>query len=304
MITKEQRGIFLLFMTSVLFSSNILVAKFALGVIPPFTLALFRWAATFLILVMINGKQIYREKKYLKTEWPHFLALGFTGMFICGAFVYQAAQTTSGTNIALIYALSPVIIIIISKYLFREKMRVIQYFGASISFVGVLVIVFKGSMETLRTIDFTIGDLWVLGACISWAVYSLKQKSFVSGTTGTVRLAFVALFGCITLLPISIGEHFFYEVEYTWIFFLLIIVVALFPSLIAFRSYELCQQYLGASKTSLVLYITPVVNAVLVYLFLGEMIEPFHIVGGVTVLLGVYLSNKKKKVVRDTQVEP
>ncbi len=290
---NEQKGILLLFFTSILFSSNILVAKFALGVIPPFTLALFRWGVAFLILLLINWKQINKEKQYLKTEWPHFLALGFTGMFICGGFVYQAAQTTSGTNIALIYALAPVIIILFSKFLFKEKMSIIQYLGALISFIGVLIIIFKGSISTVLTIDFIVGDLWVLAACISWAIYSLKQKSFKSKTTGTVRLAFVALLGCITLLPVSIGEHFFYDVQYTWKFILLIVVVALFPSLIAFRSYELCQEYLGASKASLILYITPVVNAILVYIFLGEHIELFHCIGGATVLSGVYLTNKQ-----------
>lgn len=293
MVSNESKGVILLFITSILFSSNILVAKFALGVIPPFTLAFFRWGTAFLIIFALNPKLMSSQMRHLKNEWPHFLLLGITGMFICGGFVYQAAQTTSGTNIALIYALAPVLIIIFSKFRFKEQMSPLQYVGAMLSFTGVLIIICKGTVQTLIDIDFTVGDLWVLSACISWAVYSLKQKSFVSKTTGVVRLAFIALLGAITLFPVSIVEHFFYEINYSWHFFLLIIIVAIFPSLIAFRCYGLCQDYLGAGKASIILYITPVINALLVYLFLGEKIEIFHILGGITVLAGVFLTNRK-----------
>lgn len=295
-MSREYRGVLLLFITSILFSSNILVAKFALGVIPPFTLAFFRWGTAFLIMMLFNGKEITSQFRHLREEWPHFLLLGITGMLICGGFVYQAAHTTSGTNIALIYALAPVLIILFSRVRFNEEMSPLQYAGSLLSFTGVIIIICRGTLHTLLDIDFTAGDLWVLTACISWAVYSLKQKSFQSKTTGTVRLSLVALFGSLTLLPITIGEHFAVGVNYSLFFFLLIVVVAVFPSLIAFRSYELCQHYLGAGKASLVLYITPVVNALLVYLFLGEKIEPFHLLGGITVLAGVYLTNRKRAV--------
>ena len=294
-MTTQNKGLLFLFFTSVLFSSNILVAKYAVGIVPPFTLAFLRWLVAFLILAVLFNGQIKSQLSILKTEWPHYLLLGFTGMFICGGFVYQAALTTSGTNIALIYALSPVLIIVFSAMLFKQKMSPLQYVGLLIAIVGVLIIIFKGSVDTLLNITFTVGDLWVLAACISWSVYSLKLSHWQSQASGMVRLAFISLFGALTLLPISVAEHFYYEVDYSILVVAMIMVVAVFPSLLAYRFYERSQQLLGANKAGLVLYLTPVVSGFLLYLLLDEQLAMFHFIGGTIALFGVYLTSRQRK---------
>ncbi len=295
MITDHQKGMLLLFITPLLFSTNILVAKFAIGVVPPFSLAFFRWSMASLILILIYRKDIWAQKKHLQKEWPHFLMLGFSGMLICGGFVYKAAQTTSGTNIGIIYALSPVIIILFSHIFLKERMSKRQYGGVALSFIGVFVIISRADIDMLKSLQFTVGDLWTLAACISWAIYSLKMVSFKSNTSAMVKFAFIILVGSLLLLPFTIGEHFFYTVKYSLQFFLLITIVAIVPSLIAFRCYALCQEFLGAGKASLILYLGPIANALLVYLFLGETVKTFHLIGGAVVLLGVFLTNQRTR---------
>jgi len=100
----------LLFITPLLWSVNYLVGRMAPGVIAPHMLALLRWSLAGLVLLAFAWPELLAKRTaLLKNAW-HYLVFGALGMWVCGAWVYIGARSTSATNIALIYALSPVLL--------------------------------------------------------------------------------------------------------------------------------------------------------------------------------------------------
>ena len=108
--SRERLALTLLWITPALWSVNYIVARTAPGVAEPHMLALGRWALAGMILAFIARQELWRERHSTWRALGQYLVLGALGMLVCGAWVYQGAQTTTAMNIALIYAASPVLI--------------------------------------------------------------------------------------------------------------------------------------------------------------------------------------------------
>ena len=152
-------------------TGNIAIAKGALGNVPPVSLAFWRWFVVFLLVAPFVFREIYKKREYIIEELPQLFFLGLSGYAICGAFPYISGLTTTVTNMGIIYALSPILIVLLSYVFFHQKLKTIQLLGILISFYGVSFVIFKGSILNLLNLNFTLGDLWILGAAISWAFF-------------------------------------------------------------------------------------------------------------------------------------
>jgi drug/metabolite transporter (DMT)-like permease len=121
-LTDRRWAVALVFITPALWSVNYLVGRTAPGVVAPHMLALLRWSLAGLILLAFAWPELLAKRSLvLKNAW-HYVVFGALGMWICGAWVYLGARSTSATNIALIYALSPVFIALVSSFLLRERL--------------------------------------------------------------------------------------------------------------------------------------------------------------------------------------
>ena len=109
--SAERRAYALMAVTPAMFAANMLTARATAGEFPPIALAFWRWLAAFALLAALVGRPLWTERRALLAEWRDLLVLGALGMGVCGAFVYLGAATTTATNIGLIYACSPVLII-------------------------------------------------------------------------------------------------------------------------------------------------------------------------------------------------
>lgn len=203
---ERQMAVILLFVVPVLFSTNIITARAVSDFIPPFALAFWRWSLAFLLFLPAIGPDLLRYRRELLSEWRDLLVLGILGMGICGAFVYVGADTTSATNIGLIYATAPIIIAAAATLLYREPLGRVKALGILVSLLGVLVIVFRGDLEALRTLSLVPGDIWIATASVSWAVYSVMLRYRPSQLPGRVRFAATMLYGAIALLPFHLFE--------------------------------------------------------------------------------------------------
>jgi drug/metabolite transporter (DMT)-like permease len=121
----------MLWIVPLLWSSNYLIARAADGVIAPHMLALGRWVLAGLIMLPFVWRGLVRDGAPWRSEWRQILVLGALGMWICGAIVYLGGQSTSSTNIALIYAATPIIIALAGARLLHEKLSLTQRFGVA-----------------------------------------------------------------------------------------------------------------------------------------------------------------------------
>ena len=133
----------LAFAAPALWSVNYLVARWAAGLIAPHALALFRWCIAALLLAAFCHREIAAKRSAIVTEWKHLLVLGALGMWVCGAFVYIGGRSTSAINIGLLHAAAPVLIVLASALLLRERVSVLEIVGAGLGVAGVLHVLLR-----------------------------------------------------------------------------------------------------------------------------------------------------------------
>ncbi len=280
-------------------ASNLIIARGAVGHVPPISLAFWRWFFVVLILLPFLYKKIFSNIKDLKKEWLKLFFLGSMACGVCGAFPFIAGKTTTATNMGIIYSSSPIFIIILSNIFFSEIIKKIQIIGLLICITGVLLIISKGDISQLYNLKFTSGDLWILGSAIGWALYSVYLLNWKSNFDIYLRFFFISFFGALSLLPFYFLEE-LYMNEQTFFssnFLFWVLFGALSPGIIAFTMYTKVQKYLGASKTGFTLYLYALYAAFYGVILFGEKLESYHFVSACLVFFGIYLVNKKKNLI-------
>ena len=283
----------LLFIQPIFMASNLIVARGGVEHVPPISLAFWRWTVVVLILLPFTFSFLIKNSKIIKKEFKKLFFLGAMGCGVCGAFPFLAGETTTVTNMGIIYTSSPIFIILISAIFFNEKVNLIKIIGLVSCLLGVFAIIIKGDFNLLLNLNFTIGDLWMLAAAIGWALYSIYLFYWKSKLPIFQRFTLVAFFGAISLFPFYIIEE--VAVQRTLFnsqFFLWVIFAAISPGIIAFTLYTQAQKSLGASLTGFTLYIFTIYAAIYGFIFFNEKLETFHYLGTVLVFFGVYLAKK------------
>jgi drug/metabolite transporter (DMT)-like permease len=275
-------------------ASNLVVARGGVEYVPPISLAFWRWTLVFSILIPFTYASLKKNFQIIKKEYKKLFFLGVTGCGVCGAFPFLAGQTTTVTNMGIIYTSSPIFIILISGIFFNEKINLTKVVGLISCLIGVFAIIIKGNLYLLINLNFTIGDLWMLAAAIGWALYSIYLFYWKTKLEIFQRFTLIAFFGAISLLPFYIGEEIFFEkTTFTKEFFMWVIFAAISPGIIAFTLYTITQKKLGASLTGFTLYIFTIYGAIYGYFLFDEKLENYHLIGTVLVFIGVYLAKKK-----------
>ena len=283
----------LLFVQPIFMASNIIVARGGVEYVPPVSLAFWRWLTVFLILTPFFFEEIIKKKKQFKSESLKLFFLGLTGCGICGAFPFIAGMSTTMANMGIIYTSSPIFIILLSVLFFRDKINLSRILGLIICLLGVLTIICKGDLTYLINFKFTSGDLWMLGAAIGWAVYSIFLINWKSSFSLMARFTLIAFFGAISLFPFYlIEESFFFNTSFNTNFIFWVLFAAISPGIIAFTLYTKVQKYVGASLAGFTLYIFSIYSAIYGIILFDEMLLSFHYYGAALVFIGVYLARK------------
>jgi drug/metabolite transporter (DMT)-like permease len=157
----------------------------------------------------------------------------------------------------------------------------------------VLAIIVRGDPRILLGLEFTAGDLWTLAAASCWAVYSVLMRYRPSRLDPFLRLTAVTLAGVLVLAPLTVAETVLQGAPpLEWRSLAAALIVGLLPGFGAYQAYSWLLREIGAARTSLVLYLTPVYTALLSWLLLGEAIRGFHLAGAALVLGGVWLASR------------
>ena len=284
----------LLFIQPIFMATNTIVARGGVEAVPPISLAFWRWFSVFIILFPFFYNEILKNKKEFNKEFFKLFFLGSMGCGVCGAFPNLAGMTTTMANIGIIYTSSPVIIIFLSILFLKEKINFLRILGLLICITGVFTIISKGNLDFLINLNFTIGDLWVLGAALGWALYSIYLLNWKSKFSLMARFTLIAMFGFISLLPFFILENvYFAKTNYNQTFLFWVIFAAISPSIIAFSLYTKLQRYVGASLAGFSFYLFAVYGSIFGIIIFKEPLLSFHYLGGLLVFTGVYFARKK-----------
>ncbi len=286
----ERRARVALWVLPMLWAVNMWSARVAADWVAPHVLALGRWSMALAVLVAVAWAELWRHRAVLQQHAWRYVVMGACGMWICGAWIYLAGQSTQAINISLIYSSAPVLIALGARLWLGERMRPLQWLGVMAAFGGVLHVILKGQWAALGSLQLVPGDGWVAAAALAWALYALLQKRWVGVLGPTAQLAAIAAGGVVVVLPFAVWELTLPQTPplgpMAWG---LMALTALIPGLGAYWLYGWAQRVLGASRTAAALYLGPLYTALMGWLTLDERLGWFHLVGAVLILGGVAL---------------
>ena len=207
MTSKNNLAYLLLVLTTLFWSGNFIVGKAAsIYEIPPFSLNFFRWFFACLILMPFTIKELIKKKDYIFANIAFFIILGVTSITIFNSIVYYSLYYTQVISGVLMISTIPVWIIFISSLLNIEKTNIFQIFGVILSLIGVVFIISKADINLLKNLKFNKGDLTMIVAMFSWAIYSalLKKKKYEISQIALLQVVIIC--GLIFLIPIYFIE--------------------------------------------------------------------------------------------------
>ena len=284
-----------LILATIFWSGNFIVGKAAsIFEIPPFSLNFYRWLFAGLILLPFTFKELILKKNYIFKNLGFFIILGITSITIFNSIVYYSLHYTQVISGVLMISTIPVWIIFISSILKIEKTNIFQIIGVGLSLMGVIFIITKADLNLIKNLDFNKGDLTMVVAMFSWAIYSALLKKKTYEISQITLLQVVIITGLIFLIPIYIIEmNLGNVIKLDKPFLLTLTYVVLFPGLASFFFWIKGIALIGANRAGAFLHLMPIFGAIMAMVIFKEKFMFYHIIGAIFIISGITLSNKK-----------
>ena len=284
-----------LFLTVTFWAGNFVVGKFAsLYEVPPFSLNFYRWFFAWLILAPFTLPEIIKKKNYIIDNYKLFIVLGVTSITIFNSIVYYSLNFTQVISGVLMISTIPVMIMFFSSIFKIEKTNIFQIIGVILSFLGVIIIITKANFEILKNLNFNKGDITMVIAMLSWALYStlLKRQKYEISQLSLLQV--VMSFGLVFLIPIYFIEYQLgFRITLDKPFYLILSYVVLLPGLASFILWIKGISLIGANRSGVFLHLMPILSAIMAMIIFNEKFMFYHMLGACFIIIGILLSNKK-----------
>jgi drug/metabolite transporter (DMT)-like permease len=274
-------------------SGNHVLGRAIAGQVPPVSLSALRWVFPCVLAGVLARGHLSRDWLQIKAHWKALAVLGLSGGALFSALQYVGLQYTSAINVSVLNSLGPVFIVAAIAIMFGETMRPVQLAGIAVSLMGVLFIVTRGEPAMLAQMSFNYGDLIILFNMAVWAIYSacLRFRPSIHWTSFMFVFAFIGALGTLPFALYEQAQGFRFQPTTTTL--LAIAYVSIFPSILAYLSWNRGVALIGANRAGVLLHLIALYSAVLAWAFLGERLATFHVIGFALILAGVTLAARK-----------
>ena len=284
-----------------LWAGNAVVGRLVRDDIPPMLLNALRWALAFVLLAPLARRLLAHPREALQ-RWRGLAWLGFLGMGCYNALQYLALHTSSPLNVTLITASMPVWMLGVGAVFYGVKPKRRQLAGAALSLAGVALVIARGDPAALLAVHFVPGDLLMLLAIFTWAIYSwMLARPAPSLRPGerpdwnwAEALMAQLMFG-VVFSGLSAGvEQVVAPADIHWSPMLVAVLayVAIGPSLIAYRCWGLGVAEAGPALAGFFVNLTPVFAAVISAALLGVAPAWYHGVAFALIAAGIVVSSR------------
>ena len=288
----------LLALTPLFWSVNWIVGRGLHQDIPPMAMTFFRWFFAVLILAPFALPHVRRDLPQLRRHWKTMAALGAIGVGTHNALAYLGLNYTTATNGVILNSFIPVMIVAIAWIFLGERLAPLQMVGVAVSLGGVLAILSQGSLAVLAAFRLNGGDLLVILSMAMWSAYTIALRWRPPGLSMLSFLFVLAVVGDLCVLPLWLGEMALgRHIVWTPTTFLALLSVAAFSSVLAYIFWNRGVEEVGAQVAGLFVHLMPVFGVVLAWLFLGERLRVYHVVGIALILTGIWVTSRRGRSV-------
>lgn len=284
----------LLVLATCIWGGNFVAGKALVMEMPPVLLAAVRWGIAFVCLLPLYGRSVWADRKAYGKEWRITAWLSFTGVAGFNSLTYVAVQYTGSINASLMNSATPMLVILLTWLVVREKVVWKAVPGILVSMGGVMWIIGRGSLGALTGLTFNKGDLIMLTAILCWSFYSIGMKRMAGRFPSSPYLLVQVAMAMPVLVLASAAEGFLLpgaQIHMTAGLAAGLVYIGLFASIVAFLSWNRAIGALGPQRCAGFLNLIPLFSAVFATLFTGETIRMYHLVGAALIVGGVYATS-------------
>lgn len=291
--TEIRNGIALALLAALLWSGNYIVARGLYREISPVSLAFFRWLTATIVLAPFAYRSVRNEVYLMKKHWKLLSVTALLGVTLFNTFIYVAGSYSSAINLAIIgTTAAPILVLIFAAIFLKEKVTLLQVAGMVICVFGILLLVTKGHLENLGSFRASKGDLWILAAALSFALYTLLVRRKPKTLSSLTYLFALFLLGTIFLLPayavdVARGHSFRVTPDLLAVF----LYLGAGASVGAFLSWNVAIQKMGAARTALFATGIPIFSSIEAVVILGEEASWVLVLSLLLIVCGLVVAN-------------
>lgn len=284
----------LLALASLFWAGNMVMGRGLRADLPPVGLAFWRWVVAFMCVLPLALPHLRAQWPQLRAAWKQVVFLGVFGVGLYNTLAYVAVQHTTATSASLLNSFIPVATIALAFAFLGKRLSRPEALGVTVSLAGVVLLVARGSLETLLGLALNVGDMWMLAAVLSWSIYTVGLQWRPQGVHPMLQLAAFILVGLIMLAPLyawEIAAGATINVHAASV--LGILYAGVMAAFLGFVCFNAGVAAVGPSVGSLFIHLMPVFAAILSTLLLGERPAWFHYAGMALVLGGIVLTMRR-----------
>ncbi len=296
-MSNSLKATIVLCFASLFWSGNFVIGRLASveSLVSPLSLGFYRWVIAFIILTPFCFPKAFKDLPLLKKQPGMIFLIILTGPTLFNTLVYLGLTATTVINALLIISTTPMLIVLFNKILYRIDTNRYQMIGIIISLVGVSFVIAKGNYQNIFQSDFYSGDLFILLAVTSWALYSIFLKKNETGVSGFSFLYISFGLTVILLFPVYLFDIFIQGnyLKVTHQSLLAIGYTGIFPSIFSYICWNTGVALIGANKSGPYLHLMPIFGGILAFFIFQETLQIYHYAGIVSVIVGIIITNKK-----------
>ncbi|NBR12363.1 MAG: DMT family transporter [Alphaproteobacteria bacterium] len=284
----------LLTLTMLMWSANGIAGRVAIGEVSPMVIVTLRWLISCSLLFAFAFSRIREDWLVLKHHIVRLVLgaiFGFTGF---NALFYLSAHHTSAVNMTILQGSLPIFVLMGAALFQRTPLTLLQAIGIPFTLAGVIAVASQGQLDVLLAFNFNIGDIGLVIACLSYAIYTLMLRNRPK-VSGIGFFAIVAMAAFITSLPLlglemALGEAQWPTVE-GW---MIVAFIGICPSLLAQLFFLKAVELIGPGRAANFTNLVPIFGPLLAIILLGEPFHLYHAVALMLVLGGITLAEWRR----------
>lgn len=284
----------LLTIAALFWACNAIAGQLARGEITPMQHVLLRWTFGAGIMWSVYGRQVIAYWPTARAQIWRILAMSITGFSLFNLLFYMASFRTSGVNVGILQGSVPVFVILFGLLLHGTWINGLQTVGVIGTLVGVAVVATQGAPWLALEIGFNSGDLFMLAACATYALYAvlLRHRPDMPGAVLLTLMSGIALLTSIPPVLVEMalaGDGYAAPTLYGVV---LTLFVAIFPGILAQQFFLRGVDLIGPQQAGIFTNLVPVFASALAVLILGQVFALYHAVALALVLSGIWLAQR------------
>lgn len=257
------------------------------------------------ILLRVSGATLvfwllslfYPSQKIDRKDWFRIIGCAAFGMVINMNMFFKGLELSTPINSSVVITISPVLLLILSAFILKERITWLKALGISLGLAGALTLVLFGAKTQPNAPNIPLGNLLFMVNATSYAFYLILVKPLVAKYNSITLMKYLFLLAFFINIPIGytqFSEVEWFALEFSAIWKLSFVVLGTTVLTYLFNIYALKQ--LSPAVIGVFMYLQPLLAVTFAIIVGADSLSPIRILAAILIFTGVFLATRKKKI--------